>query len=494
MKGGRGIGRLKLPSPPLLAALLTGILLLAMLFLQPVIGMADNGDFYRIMVGNGLYKLDRYEAGQYFSNFSTQYGMYQYYNEFASGFQSAQTPLIRLAILLDKLFTGQDGIFDIRFQAVILSIYCMAAVYLFTKYATLRAKGPLAYLIALMAVFIFADVGYVAYFNSFYAEGLAFVSFLAAIACALLISAGWGKKDLLLIAFTVNSLILTCSKQQFAPLGVLLGLLCLLLNTPHKGLSRQNGLKWLKRGCAALLAAAGVLVYILIPQEFVDINAYHAMTRGILMTSEDPEKALKDFGINPQYALLDQSIYYEQNPVIDVQDSMLKEDFYAKYGFTSIAKYYALHPGQLISMLNEAARSANSIRPESIGNYEKNAGYAPGAQASFFSLYSTVKKAWVPKTIGFIMLFFAGMLAVSFKDRQRMLVLMFVLVMGLSQIAVSIIGAGDADLAKHMFLYNAAFDISVFVLLSAAISRFSVLRYKAAEKKAALVLEQAVAA
>ncbi len=485
--------RFRLPSPAIVAAVLTGVILLTLLFLSPVIGMADNGDFYRIMVGNGLYKLDRYEAGQYFSFFRKDYGLYQYYNEFGSGFQSAQTPLIRLAIALDKLFTGQDGIFDIRFQAAILSVYCMVAVYLLTKYATLRAKGPLAYLIALLAVFLFADVGYLAYFNSFYAEGLAFVSFLAAIASALLLSAGWGKKALLLISFTINSLILTCSKQQFAPIGVLLGILCLFLITPHKDLSLGRHLQWLKRGCAAALALAGVLTYVLIPQEFVEINAYHAMTRGVLMTSNDPEKALEELKINPQYALLDQTIYYEHNPVIDVQDPMLKEDFYAKYGFTSIAKYYALHPGQLIAMLNEAAKSANSIRPESIGNYEQSAGYAPGAQASLFSLYSTVKKAWVPKTIGFILLFFAGMLAVSFKDRQRTLILTFVLVMGLSQIAVSIIGAGDADLAKHIFLYNEAFDVSVFVLISAALTRFSVLKQKAAAEKAAAELKQAVA-
>ncbi len=484
---------MKLPSPASLAALMTAILLLSLLFLSPVIGMADNGDFYRIMVGNGLYKLDRYETGQYFSYFSKEYGLYQYYNEFASGFQSAQSPLIALGIALDKLFTGQDGIFDIRFQAAILSLYCVAAVYLITKYATLRAKGVYAYLIALIAVLIFADVGYLAYFNSFYAEGLAFVSFLSAVACALLLSGGWGNKMLLFIIFVANSLILVCSKQQFAPLGVLLGLLCLLLNTPEKDFSLRKRLNWTRRGFAALLAAAGILVYILIPREFVEINAYHAMTRGVLMTSENPEKALEDFNINPQYALLDKTIYYDRNPVIDVRDPMLKDDFYTKVGFLPIAKYYVLHPGQLIAMLNEAVRSANAIRPESIGNYEKGAGYDPGAQASYFSLYSTVKKAWVPKTAGFILLFFGSVLAASYKDRQRTIILLSVLLMGLSQIGVSIIGAGDADLAKHMFLYNVAFDVSAFILLGAAITRFSMARQKSAMEKAAAKQVQAVA-
>ena len=477
------MGRLKLPSPAAVAAMLAGMLLLAMLFLSPVIGMADNGDFYRIMVGNGLYKLDRYEAGQYFGYFSKEYGQYQYYNEFGSGFQSAQTPLIQLAALLDKLFTGQDGRFDIRFQAAILSVCFVAAIYLLARYATLRVKGPLAYLIALIAVFIFADVGYLAYFNSFYAEGLAYVSFLVAAAFALLLSSGRGKNALLMILFTVSGLILTCSKQQFAPLGILLGILCLFLNNPERDFSQKNRLLWLRRGCAALLTAAGILTYVLIPQEFVDINSYHAMTRGVLMASENPEKALEEFGISPQYALLDQTIYYERNPVIDAADPMLKEDFFAKYGFVSVARYYILHPGQLFAMLNTAAKSTNSIRPESIGNYEKSAGREPGAQSSFFSLYSALKKAWVPRTVGFILLFFAAMLAVSHKDRLRTVILGFVMLMGLSQIAVSIIGAGDADLAKHIFLYNVAFDVSLFVLLSAALTRFSVARQKAAGVK-----------
>ena len=341
---------------------------------------------------------------------------------------------------------------------------------------------------------MFADIGYLAYFNSFYAEGLAFVSFLSAIACALLLSSGWGKKGWLIAGFAFNSLVLTCSKQQYAPLGVLLGILCLFLNTPNMEFTLKINLKWIRRGCAFMLAAAGVLTYVLIPQEFVEINAYHAMTRGVMMTSENPEKTLAEFDINPQYALLDQTIYYERNPVIDVQDPMLKEDFYQKYGFVSIAKYYLLHPGQLISMLDQSAKNANSIRPESIGNYEKSAGHAPGAQSDFFSLYSTLKKAWVPKTFGFMLLFFMSMLVISFKDRQRMLILGFVLMMGLSQIAVSIIGAGDADLAKHIFLYNVSFDLCVFILFSAGLARFSAARYKAAQEKHAAKNAQAVVA
>ena len=86
------------------------------------------------------------------------------------------------------------------------------------------------------------------------------------------------------------------------------------------------------------------------------------------------------------------------------------------------------------------------------------------------------------------------MLVISFKNRQRMLILGFVLMMGLSQIAVSIIGAGDADLAKHIFLYNVSFDLCVFILFSAGLARFSAARYKAAQEKHAAKNAQAVVA
>jgi hypothetical protein len=44
--------------------------------------------------------------------------------------------------------------------------------------------------------------------------------------------------------------------------------------------------------------------------------------------------------------------------------------------------------------------------------------------------------------------------------------LIYVFLIGLSQIFISIIGAGDADLAKHVFLYNLSFDLMVLFTIS----------------------------
>ena len=42
---------------------------------------------------------------------------------------------------------------------------------------------------------------------------------------------------------------------------------------------------------------------------------------------------------------------------------------------------------------------------------------------------------------------------------------------GLSGIFVSIIGAGDADLSKHEFLFTASFDLVTFAVIADAICR-----------------------
>lgn len=125
-----------------------------------------------------------------------------------------------------------------------------------------------------------------------------------------------------------------------------------------------------------------------------------------------------------------------------------------------------MHPHDLILMLNNAAENAYSIRPDVIGNFERSAGREPGQKATFFTLHSTLKNIVIPKTVGFVMIWLVSMLSLSFKDRWRTLVLLCAMLSGFSQVGASIVGAGDADLSKHIFLYNVAFDYVNFIILS----------------------------
>lgn len=466
-------------APPVLAVVAALCIQLAVLYIAPVIGMADNGDFYRIINGNGIYKLDRYEDDQYFKYFSREFGVYQYYNEFETSIVSSQTLFIRAALALDRLFTGDDHLFDIRFLAALISAWSLLAIYLLVDYASWGMRKRYGYCVAALAVLIFNDTAYTAYFNSFFAESVVLVSFLTTMASALLIFQGRRRGKLLFGLYLLSSAVLISAKQQNAPLGLFLGLLAIpLVFYLFRGKIYLGGLRARRfrtataTACALGIFCLGAVIYVVIPQEFVNINKYHAMTRGVLMASENPEEALEQFEIDPQYSMLDKTTYFERYPAADVEGEMLGTHFYPKYGFVSVSLYYLSHPGELMKMMDIAAKNAYSIRPAVMGNYERSAGKDPGALTSFFTLYSVLKARIVPTTVGFMIIWIMAMLGLSFRDRYRTLVLLCGILTGLSQIAVSIIGAGDADLSKHLFLYNVSFDFTYFLIVSTVFFRW----------------------
>ncbi|MDD4075790.1 MAG: hypothetical protein PHC80_06835, partial [Eubacteriales bacterium] len=287
----------------------------------------------------------------------------------------------------------------------------------------------------------------------------------------------------MLTLFVLNAVIATTSKQQLSPLGVFYGAMLALLGfilyrgsdgytlPDEKG--RVFSVLRMRRLCAGLGAALcliGVGAYVLIPQEYVTINAYHAMTRGVLMTAENPETALDAFSINEQYALLNKTLYYDDVPLISFESEQLQQEFYANYGFFGIATYYLTHPDSLLRMTRLAVENAWAVRPASLGNFAREAGFAPGAQTGFFTLCSTFTRRAMPRTVGFIVVWAATILACCRKDRGRLCILLVTVLMGLSQIVISIIGAGDADVSKHIFLFNVAFDLVSFVALAAALN------------------------
>lgn len=457
-----------------------GVLLITViaLFTAPYIGMADNGDFFRNIYSNGLYFSQPDYDSQYFGYFVKHFGIYQYYNENGATLDSSQSLFIKLAIGLNKLLFSST-VFDIRFQAAIYTILYVAAIYLLVEAITCRMTRKQGMIVAVLAIFVFGDTGYTAYFNSFYSESIVLITMLFVFAAWLLLYRKRYNDYFLLVLFVISGLILTTSKQQNAPVGIILAVLGVSLFWVR----RDRVFRSLTVVSLLLLMAAGVGTYLNISKEFVNINQYHAMTRGVLKDSANPETSLKSFGINEQYAILKNNIYYEQYGTVDVNSPVLEKDFYSKYGFVSILKYYVANPDQLSSILNVAAQSAFSIKPAAMGNYEEAAGNGFGAQSHFFALYSLLKGILAPKTFGFILLWMVliiGLYMPSFvkavkardlRGMQRLVLILASMAVGLSGIVVSIIGAGDADISKHEFLFTLAFDLVSLLTVSGVIGR-----------------------
>lgn len=205
-------------SPSLLAVFLAAIVAWIALFIQPLIGIADNGDFLRMLYSNGLYQLPKY-SDQYFSYFIKEYGIMHYYNEHGASLFSSEPLFIHLAVVLNKLFYSQT-IFDIRFLSFIYYVLFLGSIYLLTEALTYRIKGWKGYFIALFVVIIFTDTAYIAYFNSLYSEPIMFIMCLYIVSSTLLMCRKRYNDSVLLVLLTVSSMLLITSKQQNAPLVV----------------------------------------------------------------------------------------------------------------------------------------------------------------------------------------------------------------------------------------------------------------------------------
>ncbi|MCM3749012.1 hypothetical protein M3223_16780 [Paenibacillus pasadenensis] len=472
------------------AVIAAALVIIGALFVKPYIGMGDNGDFYREIYNPGLYDLNNTYEDRHFNYFNREYGIREYPYDAGTTFISSLSLFIRGAIGLDFLFTG-DNVFDLRFLAVMYMLLFLGAIYLTVRQAAERLPAITACVAAALAIFIFADTGYTAYFNSFYGEPASFVALLLTMALMMRLpeldkeSAGW------LLGWVAAASLFAAAKQQNAPAGILLALLGVRLSFLYGAVRMRR----LALAGSVVILLVSVLTYLLMTDDIKHINQYHAVTRGILQNSLNPERDLEELGLDPKFSVLAGTTYYDKYKLEPVESEMMQQEFYSQFGYLSIARYYLLHADRALDKLNQAASHAYYIRPEAMGNFEKSAGMEPGAQTDYFSVWSSVKPYLFPGSFRFIVLFYAifyGGLAYFYAvawrrgrkaDRFRLEALALPGLIGLSQLGVSFLGAGDADLAKHLFLYDVCFDLMFGIIVVFALYKLQ-LRLQSRWKKA----------
>jgi hypothetical protein len=436
--------------------------------MSPLIGMADNGDYYRIMLPNGLKHEQEWEEDDFFGYFNHKYDILQYYNETGGDIRSTQSIIINIALALDNIFT-KDIKFDIRFLAIIsLSVLALALYWLVEFAEKMVLNKYLKYFLALLALIIFGDIGYIAYFNSFYGEAVAYPFFLLSVSALLKFSIDSEHGKRYLFIYFISSIIFMGSKNQLSLNGILsfslLGLLIFL--------KIENGKKILAVSLGILLLSLSIFMYFLIDDNIYLINKYHMMTRGVMLHEPDLETVTEEIGLNKQFSLLAETVYFDRTPVIDPKDQLLLEDFYSRYDVISVALYYLKNPGAFSKLLRFGLKNSFTVRPEVIGNYERSVGFEYGYKTNFFSFWSNFKENHVPHSANFVYFFLLICLLLSInrlieyrkKDPAGIyfyseFVLLFVVLTGFSQVLVSFVGAGDADLKKHLFITTVSLDI-----------------------------------
>ncbi|WP_246163746.1 hypothetical protein [Weissella coleopterorum] len=464
-------------TPSILALILTISIVGPLLFNNYPNGYADNGDFWRVIYQNGLYPSLKDNSDTY--KFVVQhYNIMQYYNEHPTIIHSSQNLFVQIAIWINKIFYSKT-IFDIRFMGLVYFIPFCGAIYFLTEALTLGKKNFTNYGISILIVFVFADSSFTLYMNSLFAEAGGYILLIIAVAMLLLYSRQrYQKRWPLLLIYFICTILFVFNKQQNAPLALSLVFISVSILLTQR---LKNHRIYIISGILTILTM-GVITFLLIPKEFNDINMYQSFSNGVVLyTDSDPSKQIEKEGINGQFGLTRGSAYNPKNYAdINPPAEYTQQHLTKKIKTTWLIKYYLKHLNQFNRLLDLAAQDLMITQPQAVGDYTRQSGAKPYAQIKFFTGFSTLMKAIFPQKFTFLILLtftlaFINSVAMydDFKNKnsQNPGTIRWFMIMGLMSMAIgipiiSVIGDGDADLAKHLFYAPVAINLILVIMIA----------------------------
>lgn len=472
-------------TPGFLALIGTGVCLvaaIAALMVHPCLGMANDSIGDRKTREYGLeYRVsDRGEDPEKFA--SNEYFTREY--EITRGgepINSSQNLVVRAAIGLDTLFTS-DNFFDVRFLALIYLVLYLPAVYLILKAGLERVSYfSEAVVIAVLGVIIFSDVSYLVFFNSLYNDALIFLNLLYIAGASMSMHIEKPSQLWMQLVIFAAGLALCLLEKRFFLAGILVAVLLASHVRVLVGSARL-----VAGGLAAILIGASVFGFYWSGEEFDDISKVHAVTRGILLESQTPDKDLMDMGIDPSYSLLTDQSLYDYLPPSEISNPVLHQGFLDKYNTLDIALYYLKHPNALVFMWNNGVRSALSLRRDYCGNYERSTGMPPMAKSVFWSMWSMFRERSLPNTIGYLVLLVTVFTVMSggkvFNRRaiQRWDYIYFttmltMTVIGMADMTAVICRSGDSQLVQFSMTLGVVLDILFYYMIAEILHKLNIL-------------------
>ena len=210
-----------------------------LLFIPPVVGIADNGDFARLTIPFGLR-----HSPHYFKIVERDY-TYMSPGDFAQlskdnpqSFCSEYIP-VAAALAISSL-VSKTGVFDIRFLGLVHATLFLAGVYALL-FACSALPVRLQLLIGTLILLVLTDATYIAWFNSMYQDAATLVFTLIAIAVgAQVIAAARFDPAALTMLVTATSLVALSKPQHSLPLTLSLVLAGLILLRTYRPASRAS--------------------------------------------------------------------------------------------------------------------------------------------------------------------------------------------------------------------------------------------------------------
>jgi hypothetical protein len=422
------------------------IILSWQLFVRPIVGLADQGDFTRMIGRFGYGAVDKsaeyaFLARKYVPDPTARLRVYEQV--------SSEYIFVGAAVLLNKVVT-RDGSLDIRIVGLIHMLAFLCAFYYL-----LVATGPLrtAPLIWILALWALTDVGYAAYWNSFYAEPASCIFFLLLLAESIGICRIPRISGAQAIRWALWTVLFVMAKPQNAPLGILLALFVFRLRAGSRIASASS---------LAIMGAAA-LITVTSPVANMWSSTYDQVFMAILPESKDPGRDAKALGLTPDWLKYSGTGAWTQGT--NLYEAVKSGLIGKKITHATIARFYLLRPVRIWRHAKRVLPVAFSLRPDTCGNFERSAGFPPGAKSQSFDAWSGFHEHGLEacgKLILTALLLCPVICGVAWfrsaPDARRSIEFFMLLsVCCLLSFVIAICG-DDWDNVKHLFFFNLLLD------------------------------------
>ncbi|MGN0106229.1 MAG: DUF6273 domain-containing protein [Hominilimicola sp.] len=465
---------------PLVGAIIVFVLSLSVLYLGNNIGLSDNGDFRRVLLVNNM----EYEnEDNYYYLFKQDYKMkvegdtfwekVSYLCESNNEEEIYSSPhfiIIKASkvmnFVVNSILVRDETHYDIWYLAFIyILMLSMAAWGIFTFFADEARKLQIA--VFVIFIVMFCDAGYLLYFNSLYGEPLQYVALMMLIALGLLI---YKRPTIPKIAcFFVSLYFFAGSKLANVPYSVIVSFLALSFVFLRSDRRYRIGI-----AVSVVLAAACIAnLYLSIPAWMHNDTTYQSVFFGAVKESETPEKDLQQLGIDTKYLpLVNTHAYMDEGEYpIDITTTEFEHDFYDKVSKIDVVFFYLRHPVRFVHKIAFSIENSSSLRPLNSGNSET----VLMDYSNRYSIWSNLRVAsrfLYNPIIVFLMALIMTVYVVlvhiylvrskkqTDEKRLYLIMAMYVLIVGLwVNMCLPIIGNGEADIMKHMFLFTNFMDV-----------------------------------
>ncbi|UOX87010.1 hypothetical protein MUY14_35555 [Amycolatopsis sp. FBCC-B4732] len=379
-----------------------------------------------------------------------------------------QSWLAELAVRIGRL-TGLHGTLSLVVLGLLSSVIAAAAVTAIVLGLPYARRVRL--FVAAGLLLVVADSAFFGYFAAILGEGAAFLGLLLAVGGLLLTAReGWWSYAGMAVTFAGGVLAVNAKVQTLIILPIL-ALAVLLV--------RPGTLRGVKRWAAAVLVIGAIGVVTLSAQRSVEpalapdgtytefpgddsreINMFNSIFLNIVDGEHDTRADLAALGLPPSFAQYAGNGWWHPHPArID--------PLYPRYrelmSRPNVLGYFASHPGRTLEVLNRAATDQLTARPDYLGSFDQDAGFAPHAQEHRVPVVSWLTGLLAPLGLFALAPIWLFVLVRAWLRRRSPLgvVLAFLLAVSLTQFGTAALGDGIEGV-KHQ-------SVALFTLLLAVV-------------------------